>query len=131
MEWNENIFTDELPFGLQHHDGRIRVWRHLGERLLNYYVMQPHTGPVPSIMIELLPWPACPLNASPIEYVRSMLAQRMARDTTPDQLWQYVKICDESVRNLSTDLLRRLFGEYKFAFISNQLQKDERDMQNR
>ncbi|GFU48766.1 retrovirus-related Pol polyprotein from transposon 412 [Trichonephila clavipes] len=40
-------------------------------------------------------------------------------------------VCDESVRNLSTNLLRRLFGEYKFAFISNQLQKDERDMQNR
>ncbi|GFW39752.1 transposase domain containing protein [Trichonephila clavipes] len=39
--------------------------------------------------------------------------------------------CDESVRNLSTNLLKRLFGEYKFAFISNQLQKDERDIQNR
>ncbi|GFU15840.1 hypothetical protein TNCV_2367901 [Trichonephila clavipes] len=39
--------------------------------------------------------------------------------------------CDESARNLSTNLLRRLFGEYKFAFISNQLQKDERDMQIR
>ncbi|GFX43629.1 hypothetical protein TNCV_510781 [Trichonephila clavipes] len=38
---------------------------------------------------------------------------------------------DKSVRNISTNLLRRLFGEYKFAFISNQLQKDERDMQNR
>ncbi|GFY14460.1 putative DD41D transposase [Trichonephila clavipes] len=33
--------------------------------------------------------------------------------------------CDESVRNLSTNLLRRLSGEYKFAFISNQLQKEE------
>ncbi|GFV80317.1 hypothetical protein TNCV_4957201 [Trichonephila clavipes] len=33
------------------------------------------------------------------------------------------KNCDESVRNLSTNLLRRLFGEYIFAFISNQLQK--------
>ncbi|GFT71202.1 hypothetical protein TNCV_3002031 [Trichonephila clavipes] len=31
--------------------------------------------------------------------------------------------CDESVRNFSTNLLRRLFGEHKFAFISNQLQK--------
>ncbi|GFW70470.1 hypothetical protein TNCV_4915901 [Trichonephila clavipes] len=33
-------------------------------------------------------------------------------------------ICDESIRNFSTNLLRRLFGEYKFAFISNQLQKE-------
>ncbi|GFV98623.1 uncharacterized protein TNCV_1453091 [Trichonephila clavipes] len=38
------------------------------------------------------------------------------------------RACDESVRNLSTNLLRHLFGEYKFAFISNQLQKDERDI---
>ncbi|GFX15091.1 uncharacterized protein TNCV_4898581 [Trichonephila clavipes] len=36
--------------------------------------------------------------------------------------------CDESVRNLSTNLLRRLFGENKFAFISNQIQKDVRDI---
>ncbi|GFW14012.1 hypothetical protein TNCV_4701471 [Trichonephila clavipes] len=32
--------------------------------------------------------------------------------------------CDESVRNLSTNLLRRLSGEYKFAVNSNQLQKE-------
>ncbi|GFW62809.1 mariner Mos1 transposase [Trichonephila clavipes] len=37
-------------------------------------------------------------------------------------------ICDESIRNLSTNLLRRLSGEYKFAFISNQLQKEVWDM---
>ncbi|GFV82364.1 retrovirus-related Pol polyprotein from transposon opus [Trichonephila clavipes] len=36
--------------------------------------------------------------------------------------------CDESVRNISTNLLKRLFGKYKFAFISNQLQKDKRDI---
>ncbi|GFU77392.1 hypothetical protein TNCV_3497671 [Trichonephila clavipes] len=44
------------------------------------------------------------------------------------QCEQVNKGCDESVRNLSTNLLRRLSGEYKFAFISNQLQKDERDI---
>ncbi|GFX71954.1 hypothetical protein TNCV_1443761 [Trichonephila clavipes] len=31
--------------------------------------------------------------------------------------------CDESVWNLSTNILRRLIGDYKFAYISNQLQK--------
>ncbi|GFX65110.1 hypothetical protein TNCV_452481 [Trichonephila clavipes] len=36
--------------------------------------------------------------------------------------------CDESVRNLSINLLRRLSGEYKFAFISNQLQKEVWDI---
>ncbi|GFY24963.1 retrovirus-related Pol polyprotein from transposon 297 [Trichonephila clavipes] len=39
--------------------------------------------------------------------------------------------CDESVRNLSSFLLRPLFGEYKFAYNSNQLQEDKRDMQSR
>ncbi|UYV80112.1 hypothetical protein LAZ67_18001735 [Cordylochernes scorpioides] len=28
-EWNEIVFTDESRFCLQHHDGWIRVWRHL------------------------------------------------------------------------------------------------------
>ncbi|GFV83939.1 hypothetical protein TNCV_1479411 [Trichonephila clavipes] len=36
--------------------------------------------------------------------------------------------CDESVRNLSTNLLRCFSGEYIFAFISNQLQKEVWDM---
>ncbi|GFU11725.1 transposable element Tcb1 transposase [Trichonephila clavipes] len=27
-EWNEVIFTDESRICLQHHDGRIRVWRY-------------------------------------------------------------------------------------------------------
>ncbi|GFV70242.1 transposable element Tcb1 transposase [Trichonephila clavipes] len=34
-EWNEVVFTDESRICLQHHDGRIRVWRHRGERMLN------------------------------------------------------------------------------------------------
>ncbi|GFX32041.1 uncharacterized protein TNCV_4098911 [Trichonephila clavipes] len=37
-------------------------------------------------------------------------------------------LCDECVRNLSTNLLRCLSGEYKFAFISNQLQKEVWDI---
>ncbi|GFV37743.1 hypothetical protein TNCV_2281751 [Trichonephila clavipes] len=32
-------------------------------------------------------------------------------------------ICDESMRNLSTNNLMRLFGDYKFAYISNQLRE--------
>ncbi|KFM72847.1 hypothetical protein X975_27022, partial [Stegodyphus mimosarum] len=34
-EWNEIVFTDDSRFCLQHYDGRIRVWRHRGERMLN------------------------------------------------------------------------------------------------
>ncbi|GFV39864.1 transposable element Tcb1 transposase [Trichonephila clavipes] len=29
-EWNKVILTDESRICLQHHDGRIRVWRHRG-----------------------------------------------------------------------------------------------------
>ncbi|GFW96120.1 transposable element Tcb1 transposase [Trichonephila clavipes] len=50
-EWNEVVFTDESRICLQHHDGRIRVWRHRGERLLNSCVMHRHTGPAPGIMV--------------------------------------------------------------------------------
>ncbi|GFU96716.1 transposable element Tcb1 transposase [Trichonephila clavipes] len=34
-EWIDVVFTDETRICLQHHDGRIRVWRHRGERMLN------------------------------------------------------------------------------------------------
>ncbi|GFV95945.1 uncharacterized protein TNCV_3606721 [Trichonephila clavipes] len=43
--------TDESRVCLQHHDGRIRVWRHRGERMLNSCVMHRHTGPAPGIMV--------------------------------------------------------------------------------
>ncbi|GFU55925.1 transposable element Tcb1 transposase [Trichonephila clavipes] len=102
-EWNEVVFTDESRIRLQHHDGRIRVWRHSGEKMLNSCVMHRHTGPVPGIMvlttaivqqdnarprvtrivlrffinhqIELLPWPARSPDLLPIENMRSMVAQ--------------------------------------------------------
>ncbi|GFX45763.1 transposable element Tcb1 transposase [Trichonephila clavipes] len=50
-ECNEVVFTDESRICLQHHDGRIRVWRHRGERILNSCVMHRHTGPALSIMV--------------------------------------------------------------------------------
>ncbi|GFU63436.1 transposable element Tcb1 transposase [Trichonephila clavipes] len=50
-EWNESVITDESRICLQHYDGRIRVWRHRGERMLNSRVMHHHTGPEPGIMI--------------------------------------------------------------------------------
>ncbi|GFW96278.1 transposable element Tcb1 transposase [Trichonephila clavipes] len=74
--------------------------------MLNSCVMHPHTGPEPDIMvlgcigyhsrtplqIELLPWPARSPDLSPIENMRSMVAQRLTQITPPaaipDQLWQ-------------------------------------------
>ncbi|GFX72297.1 transposable element Tcb1 transposase [Trichonephila clavipes] len=50
-EWNEVVFTDESRICLQHHDGRILVWRHRGERMLNSCVIHRHTGPAPGIMV--------------------------------------------------------------------------------
>ncbi|GFS91469.1 transposable element Tcb1 transposase [Trichonephila clavipes] len=50
-EWNEVVFTDESRICLQNHDGRIRVWRHRGEKMLNSCVTHHHTGPAPGIMV--------------------------------------------------------------------------------
>ncbi|GFV19398.1 transposable element Tcb1 transposase [Trichonephila clavipes] len=50
-EWNDVVFTDESRMCLQHHDGRTRVWRRRGERMLNSCVMHLHTGPAPGIMV--------------------------------------------------------------------------------
>ncbi|GFW40083.1 transposable element Tcb1 transposase [Trichonephila clavipes] len=50
-ERNEVVFTDESRICLQHYDGRIRVWRHRGDRMLNSGVMHRHTGPAPGIMV--------------------------------------------------------------------------------
>ncbi|GFX46093.1 transposable element Tcb1 transposase [Trichonephila clavipes] len=50
-EWNEFGLIEESRICLQHHDGRIRVWRHRGERMLNSCVMHRHTGHAPGIMV--------------------------------------------------------------------------------
>ncbi|GFT18674.1 transposable element Tcb1 transposase [Trichonephila clavipes] len=50
-EWNEVVFTDKSRICLQHLDGRIRVWRHHGEKMLNSCGMHHRTGPAPYIMV--------------------------------------------------------------------------------
>ncbi|GFW16410.1 transposable element Tcb1 transposase [Trichonephila clavipes] len=110
-EWNEVVFTDESRICLQHHDGRIRVWRHRGEGMLNSCVMHRHTGPALGIMglataifqqdnarphvarivqrffvihqIELLSCPALSPYLSSIENRWSMVAQRLTQTATP------------------------------------------------
>ncbi|GFW46786.1 transposable element Tc1 transposase [Trichonephila clavipes] len=135
-ERNEVVFADESRICLQHHDGRIRVWRHRGERMLDSCVMQRHTGPTPGIMdndrphvarsiqrlfvnhqIELLPCPARSLDLSPIENIWSMMAQRLTQITppaaTPDQLWQRVEalwsaLPQEHIQSLFESMPRRV-----------------------
>ncbi|GFT84705.1 transposable element Tcb1 transposase [Trichonephila clavipes] len=110
-EWNEVVFTDEFHICLQHPDGRIRVWRHRRERMLNSCVMHHHTSPAPGIMglataifqqenarphvarivqrfffnhqIELFPWPAHSPDLSPIENMWRIVAQRLTQITPP------------------------------------------------
>ncbi|GFV40870.1 transposable element Tcb1 transposase [Trichonephila clavipes] len=50
-ELNKVAFTDESRICLQHHEDRIRVWRHHGERMLNSCIMHRHTGPALGIMV--------------------------------------------------------------------------------
>ncbi|GFX82558.1 transposable element Tc1 transposase [Trichonephila clavipes] len=117
-DWNKVVFTDESRICLQHHDGRIRVWRHPGERMLNSCVRHCHTDTTPGLVtaifqqynarphvkrivqsffvnhqIQLLPWPAP--DISPIENIWFMVAQRLTQITppaaTPDKLWQRVE----------------------------------------
>ncbi|GFT25163.1 transposable element Tcb1 transposase [Trichonephila clavipes] len=108
-EWNKVVFTDESRICLQHHDGRIRVWRHSGERMLASCVMHRHSGPTPgngaglataifqqdnvprphvariaqrffvNHQIELLAWLARSSDLSPIENMWSMVAQRLTQ----------------------------------------------------
>ncbi|GFX47035.1 transposable element Tcb1 transposase [Trichonephila clavipes] len=116
-EWNKVVFTDESRICVQHHDGRIRVWRHHGERMLNSCVMHRHTGPASDIMIELLPWLARSPNLSPIENMWSMVAQRLNQITPPaaipDQLWQRVEaalsaVHQEHIQSLFESMPRRV-----------------------
>ncbi|GFU52115.1 transposable element Tcb1 transposase [Trichonephila clavipes] len=110
-EWNEVVFADESRICLQHHDVRLRVWRHRGERMLNSCIMHHHTGPAAGIMglaiaifqqdnvqthvarivqrffvnqqIEWLSWLAHSPDLSPIENMWSMVAQRLTQITPP------------------------------------------------
>ncbi|GFY08139.1 transposable element Tcb1 transposase [Trichonephila clavipes] len=116
-KWNEVVFTGESRICLQHNDGRIRVWRHRGERMLNSCVMHRHTGSAPGIMIKLLPWPAFSPDLSPIENMWSMVAQRLTQITppaaTPDQPWQRVEtawsaVPQEHIQSLFESMPRRV-----------------------
>ncbi|MBJ4999813.1 IS630 family transposase [Salmonella enterica subsp. enterica serovar Hadar] len=51
QEWRHVVFSDESRFCIQHHDGRIRVWRHRGERTLPTCIRHRHTGPSPGVMV--------------------------------------------------------------------------------
>ncbi|GFW80386.1 transposable element Tcb1 transposase [Trichonephila clavipes] len=98
--------------------------------------MHRYTGPAPSILdnaqphvtlvvqrffvshqIELLPWPARSPDLSPIEYMWSMIAQRLTQITspaaTPNQLWQRGEVAwsvvpQEHIQSLFESMPRRV-----------------------
>ncbi|GFV16087.1 transposable element Tcb1 transposase [Trichonephila clavipes] len=137
-EWNEVVFTDESRICLKHHDGRIRVWRHRGVRMLNSCVMHRHTGPAPGIM-ETTSDTHCPkvlgqspdciaslagsLDLSPIKNIWSMVAQRLIQITppaaTPDQLWQRVVVAWSAVPQKHIQSLFESMSRRVAAVISN------------
>ncbi|GFV90183.1 transposable element Tcb1 transposase [Trichonephila clavipes] len=87
MAWGGIGYHSRTPLGLataifQQDNARPHVARIVQRFFVNH-------------QIELLPWPSCFLDLSPIENMWSMVAQRMIRittpATTPDQLWQRVE----------------------------------------
>ncbi|GFT29745.1 transposable element Tcb1 transposase [Trichonephila clavipes] len=79
-EWNEVVFTDESRICLQHHDGRIRVWRHRGERMLNSCVMHSRNGPAPAATLDQL-WQRVEAtwSAVPREHIQSLFESMPSR----------------------------------------------------
>ncbi|GFW92375.1 transposable element Tcb1 transposase [Trichonephila clavipes] len=125
-DWNEVAFTDESRICLQHHDGRIRVLRHHGERTTtlvlhsvlwvwpqSYFnrIIRDHTWfqrlskYCPKVLryhqTELLPLSARSPDLPPIENMWSMVAQRLTQITPPavttNQLWQHIEATWSSV----------------------------------
>ncbi|GFX76535.1 transposable element Tcb1 transposase [Trichonephila clavipes] len=94
---------------LQHQDGRIRVWRHRGERMLNSCIMHRHTGSALGIMI----WSGIGCHSHP-PLVRiagtlnrqSYISKITSPDVTPDQLWQRVEAAWSAVPQ---ELIQNIF----------------------
>ncbi|GFU72376.1 transposable element Tcb1 transposase [Trichonephila clavipes] len=84
---NEVIFTDESRICRQHHNGRIRLWIHRGDRLLKSCVMHNHTGAEPGIMV----WCDIGNHSRTPEHSSSLTPPLTHPAATTDELWQHVE----------------------------------------
>ena len=50
-EWNDDIFSNGSRFCFQHHDGRMRIWRHRGVHTLVACSWHRHIVPSPGVMV--------------------------------------------------------------------------------
>ncbi|GFX53627.1 transposable element Tcb1 transposase [Trichonephila clavipes] len=73
--------------------------------------------------IELLPWPGCSPDLSPIENMCSMVVQRLTQITppaaTPDQFWQHVEAAWSAVPQEHIKSLFETMPRHVAAVISN------------
>ena len=76
MRWNKIFFSDKSRFTLYHNDGRLRVWRHRGERFIDVTV-QVKVAFGGSIMV----WGAFSLHhRSPLYFINGNLTAVRYRD---------------------------------------------------
>ncbi|GFX74567.1 transposable element Tcb1 transposase [Trichonephila clavipes] len=121
-EWKKVVFTVESGICLQLHNGRIRVWRHLGERILNSCVMLHHTGPAPGIMV----WCGIVYHCrTPLERIAGTLnSQRYISEVWEPVVLPYLQGLDPAIfqkDNACTHVTRiaqRLFINHQIEMLS-------------
>ncbi|GFU95903.1 integrase catalytic domain-containing protein [Trichonephila clavipes] len=97
-EWNEDVFTDESRICLQHHYGRIRVWRHRGEDGIASLA-----GSLSGFFTD----------GKHVVHVAQRLTQITPPAATPDKLWQRVEAAwsalpQEHIQSLFESMPRRV-----------------------
>ncbi|GFW48255.1 transposable element Tc3 transposase [Trichonephila clavipes] len=120
-EWNEVVFTDESRICLQHHDGRIRVWRHRGERMLNSCVTHRHTNTAPGIMV----WDGIGYHSrTPLERIASTLnSQRYISEVFEPVVLPYLQglataiFQQDNARPHVARIVQRFFGNHQIELL--------------
>ncbi|GFX51621.1 transposable element Tcb1 transposase [Trichonephila clavipes] len=124
-EGNEVVFTDESRICLQHHDDRIRVWRHLGERMLNSCVMQRHTGPAPGFIV----WGGIGYHSCtpPVRIADTLNSQRYISELLEPDVFPYLQglttaiFQQDNARPLMARIVQRFFVNHQIELLPGRL----------